>query len=294
MVKEDSNLSDLGKLREKYRKSKTEKHQGFPAKNIAEKSSSPDVSTAYDREGVNKDAKNVSLNKVRRVKSRELYRRGRKSSHENNKDKSTKTNDEELESSFYENSNTGRRGVKSREVYKRGRKPSDEHDNERTMNTNTHANMNSHKNTNKNTNSENLSSSFTEYAVSKSLVKIKELVNRRKTEELITRSRTKRTAENDSPTPRKTSQCFEEMCKAETELRETIWREKKKLLALQERRKQNVLENRNRFEPESYKETGGKQSQSTEADQNAQLYTQHETKDSINSSVSNSIVTSKR
>lgn len=79
------------------------------------------------------------------------------------------------------------RGLKSREVYKRGRPPPED---ETGRNTNPKGEL--------------LASSESEL-VSKSLVKIKELVNRRKTEELLRRSRTANlTAESlVTPSPRR-------------------------------------------------------------------------------------------
>ena len=253
-TQEDNNLSELGKLRRKHRKSKAENHQAVPTMNTAKNHSSPSFSSTYDKVEVNRDGRNACLPKARGMKSREVHRRGRKASQESSKERNSNSNSQELESSFTESKMTkARRGVKSREVYKRGRKPSLEDNTE----TNTKANTN--------TNMEHLAFSFTENdAVSKSLVKIKELVSRRKTEELILRSTTaKLAAQSQTPSPRRNSQSFDEMRKIEIELRETISREQKKLLALQERRRQKAAEYRNEIE-----EIGGKDGQQIERKQN--------------------------
>ena len=258
-TQEDNNLSELGKLRRKHRKSKAENHQAVPTMDTAKINPSPSFSSTYDKVEVNRDARNACLSKARRVKSREVHRRGRKASQESSKERNSNRNSQEFESSFTESRMTkARRGVKSREVYKRGREPSLEDNTE----TNTKAN------TNTNTNMEHLAFSSTENnAVSKSLVKIKELVSRRKTEELILRSTTaKLAAQSQTPSPRRNSQSFDEMRKIEIELRETISREQKKLLALQERRRQKAAEYGN--EIESRKEIGGKDGQQIERKQN--------------------------
>ena len=144
--------------------------------------------------------------------------------------------------------------MKSREVYKRGRKPSGE--------------INEELNTN--INSEELSSSFTQSDVSKSLVKIKQLVQRRKTEELLVRSTAaKPVPENNTSSPRQqNSQSFEELCKAEAEIREIISREQKKLLALQQKQKLKITEKRS-SRLESRNGTGRKPFEAVEVEQNA-------------------------
>jgi hypothetical protein len=256
---ETQDVSELGKLRQKHRKSKTESQQDVPAMDMADNSLSQSFSSTCDKKGVNKDVRNTSLRKARGVKSRETYKRSGKPSDETNNDRNTNITSQELESSFTEHKITrARQGVKSREIYKRGRK--------RTEESNTEKSTNTKRNTN--ANSEDRASSFAENdAVSKGLVKIKELVNRRKTEEIILRSRTaKLTAEMETPSPRRNSQSFDEMCKVEMELRETISREQKKLLALQERRRQKVSEYGN--EMESHKKIGGKERQTVERKQN--------------------------
>ncbi|CAB3987543.1 Hypothetical predicted protein [Paramuricea clavata] len=259
-MEKTQDVSELGKLRQKHRKSKTESQQDVPAVNMADNSLSQSFSSTCDKKGVNKDVKNTSLRKARGVKSREIYKRSGKPSDETNNDRNTNINSQELESSFTEHKITrARRGVKSQKIYKRGRKRPEESNREKSTNTKP----------NTNANSEDRASSFVENdAVSKSLVKIKELVNRRKTEEIILRSKTaKLTTEMATPSPRRNSQSFDEMCKVEMELRETISREQKKLLALQERRRQKITEYGN--EMESHKKIGGKERQTAERKQNA-------------------------
>ena len=224
-TQEDCNLSELEKLRKKHRKSKTTEHQqAVSSMNMAKNSFSPSCPSTYDKKEANNNNRNAPLPMARGVKSREVYKRGTKPSRETNKEGHSNTNSEELESSFTAENKmtTARRGVKSRKVYKRGRRPSEESNTE--------------------TNTKHLVSSLKENdIVSKSLVKIKELVNRRKTEELILRSKTRKlTAQSQTPSPRRNSQSFDEMCRVEIELRETISREQKKLLALQERRRQKA------------------------------------------------------
>jgi hypothetical protein len=202
-TRDDCNHSELEKLRNKYRKFKINQ-QVVSAMNMEKNSSSPPLT--YDKMEANRDNRKASLPKAR--------------------------------------------GVKSREVYKRGRRPPSEE---------------SHVETN----SKHVAYSSTENdLVSKSLVKIKELVHRRKTEELILRSKTtKLTALDQTPSPRRNSQSFDEMCRVEVELRETISREQKKLLALQERRRQKVVERKN--EPiETHNEIGGKKEQPMGRQQN--------------------------
>ncbi len=256
-TQEDNNLSELGKLKRKHRKSKAENYQAVPTMNTTKNHSSPSFSSTYDKVEVNRDGRNACLPKARGVKSREVHRRGRKASQESSKERNSNRNSQELESSFTESKMTkARRGVKSREVCKRGRKPSLEDNTETNTKVNTNANM------------EHLAFSSTEGdAVSKSLVKIKELVSRRKTEELILRSTTAKLAtQSQTPSPRRNSQSFDEMRKIEIELRETISREQKKLLALQERRRQKAAAYGN--EVESRKEIGGKDGQQIERKQN--------------------------
>ena len=81
----------------------------------------------------------------------------------------------------------------------------------------------------------------TKTELSKSLVKIKEL-SRRKTEEMIqlrttTASKISAERKHSQPTPRpEDSRNLDDMCQLEMELRETISRERKKLLALKQRK----------------------------------------------------------
>ena len=248
---EDWNLSELEKLRKKRRKSKTTEHQqSVSSMNIAKNSFSLPCSSTYDKKEAIASNRNAPLPKARGVKSREVYKRRTKPSHETSKEGYSDRNSQEIESSFTAQNKTTKasRGVKSRQVYKRGRRPSEE--------SNTEAN------------GKHLASSLTENdIVSKSLVKIKELVNRRKTEELILRSKTRKlTALSQTPSPRRNSRSFDEMCRVEIELRETISREQKKLLALQERRRRKTAGFTNEIKTSN--EIGGKVEQPKETMQN--------------------------
>lgn len=159
------------------------------------------------------------------------------------------------------------RGVKSREVYKR-RKSQKQENKEDPYSHELEASLN--KEFPKLNEKELLP--FTENdVVSKSLVKIKALVNRRKTEELLLlRSRTaKLPARRQSYSPTQNSRSFEEMCKAEIQLRETISREQQKLLALKERRRQQVLNNRNGMGSCEKNDTNSKERKSIEAKKNS-------------------------
>ena len=252
-------------MRQKYRKSKREgKHIDVSASNTAEnRESKSEFSSNRDPKIVDEQIENTSFPKARRLKSREVHKQRKKQTHEASKERNTNKNSEELELSFNKTKMTkAARGVKSREVYKRGRPPPED---ETGRNTNPKGEL--------------LASSESEL-VSKSLVKIKELVNRRKTEELLRRSRTTNlTAESlVTPSPRRQSQSFDEMSKAEMELRETISREQKKLLALQERRREKFAEFRN----ESRKEITKKES--IQRHENANLDKKREKKATTNAS----------
>lgn len=264
---QDGNLNELDKLRKKYRKSKREGKHDVSSSNMAENSNSrPEFSSTRDTRVVDEEIENTSFPKARRVKSREVHKRRNKQTDEASKERNSNRNSEDLESSFNKNKVTkGARGVKSREVYKRGRPPPEDDTGQL------------------------LASSESEL-VSKSLVKIKELVNRRKTEELLRRSQTANlTAEGlVTPSPRRQSQSFDEMSKVEMELRETISREQKKLLALQERRRQKLAEFRN----ESRKENTRKES--TERQENINFEKNREKKATTNAEQTRSNPNTKR
>ena len=250
-TQEDCNLTELEKLRKKHRKSKTTKHQQtVSSMNMAKNSFSPSCPSTYGKNEANTSNRNAPLPKARGVKSREVYKRGTRPSHATNEEGHSERNSQDLESSFAAGNKMTKatRGVKSREVYKRGRRPSEESNTE--------------------TNTKHLASFLTESdIVSKSLVRIKELVNRRRTEELILRSKTRKlTAQSQTPSPRRNSQSFDEMCKVEIELRETISREEKKLLALRERRRQTAAGFTNEIRTSN--ETGWKVEQPKETKQN--------------------------
>ena len=228
---QDCNARELDRLREQYRKSKREGKLDVSSSNATQHSSSrPEFSSTRDSKIVDKEVEDTSFPKPRRVKSREVHKRSNKQTHEPSQERSLSRNSVELKLSFNKTKRTkAARGVKSREVYKRGRPPPED---DTRGNTNPEAEL--------------LTSSESEL-VSKSLIKIKEIVNRRKTEELLRRSKTTNlTAESlGTPSPRRQSKSFDEMSKVEMELRETISREQKKLLALQERRRQKLTEFRN-------------------------------------------------
>ncbi|XP_028396093.1 zinc finger C2HC domain-containing protein 1C-like isoform X2 [Dendronephthya gigantea] len=244
------NHSEQDKLRKKNRKSRT--GVAF-AKNEESKLSTVEFSSTYEANGVDRDGGNAYSTKPRGVKSREVFKRQKRPSDEY--DRTEYRNDEVFASLAAKNNKLrARKGVKSREVYKRGSKPANEEAITET-------------NVNEKGNGECLARSFSE--VSKSLVKIKELVHRRKTEELILRSNTARPAANEShkqssPRARGNSQSFDEMCRVETELRETISREQKKLLELQKRMGRR---SRKKREQESRNYNGEKQHRSTETRQ---------------------------
>lgn len=133
-------------------------------------------------------------------------------------------------------------------------------------------------------------SSCSKDELSKNLAKIKEL-GRRKTEEFLHRSMTNNLALDDrfhdskscQPSPRKNSLKLEEMHRMEMELRETISRERKKLLVLQQRRREvlgettreNDDENKNELKTSKTKQSNCRDS-NNELDNNSERTASHE------------------
>lgn len=261
--KKQENLSELDKLRKRNRKSRI---GVFFAHKDENRLSPVEFESTYEPKGFDRNDENASLTNPRGVKSGEVYKRLKRPSDEYGRKEYR--NDVFASLSAMSNKLRARQGVKSREVYKRGSKPGNEE-----------ANTDTRANENENENGKCLARSFSE--VSKSLVKIKELVHRRKTEELILRSKTARLAANEShykeSSPGKNSQSFDEMCRIEMELRETISREQKKLLQLQERKRRRSGKERER---ESRNNDGEKQHRSTETGQGEENMAKKSTKDS--------------
>ena len=226
----EAQVRNFGEKLNRMTKYEIKHQQNVSATTVANNSKGPVFSST-------RDVQKSERRKARGVKSREVYKRGAKLSHEDKKNRTSNEDSEEFAPPGTDKKpSKASRGVKSREVYKRGTQPAEEHNTERRH----------RKESSAHRNSEDVGRTITENdLVSRSLVKIKELVSRRKTDELILRSKTAKLAgESLNLSPRRNSQSFDEMCKLEVKLRETISREQRKLLALQERRRQKVVEYR--------------------------------------------------